>query len=155
MTRKLAATLSFLGIPITLDATITEWWTTQYSAPVLIHQRGIVKSPVGVDTTYSATLLTAQTVGTQELEPNRIVRTFPNPASAGVSLDIDVPALSKVGAVIFSMNGQVLKTRNFGDLQAGKQQVSFDVSDLPAGSYHIVLMSDKGKLGSQKIVVAK
>ena len=56
-------------------------------------------------------------------------------------------------ALIVSANGQILKTRNFGDLQAGKQQVRFDVAEFPSGTYQIILMSDKGKLGTQKIVV--
>jgi hypothetical protein len=68
-------------------------------------------------------------------------------------MDIDVPIASKVAAILVSTHGSLLKTRNFGDLSSGKQQVNFDVSDLPAGTYQVILMSDKGKLGSQKIVV--
>ena len=76
-----------------------------------------------------------------------------SPASTSMTLAIEVPTTSKVAAIIVSMNGQTLKTRNFGELQAGKQQVSFDVTDIPSGSYQIILMSDKGKLGNQKIII--
>ena len=61
-TRTLSASLSFFGFPITIDGIVSEWWTTQYSAPVFSHQRIIVNSPFGIDTSYSAALLTAQTV---------------------------------------------------------------------------------------------
>lgn len=152
-TRLLTASLSIFGIPITLEGTSTEWWTTQYSAPLLSHQRIIVNSPFGLDTTFSATVLTAQTVGTQEVDINHIANAFPSPASTLVHLDIDVPTASKVSALIISVNGQILRTHNFGDLQAGKQQVRFDVAEFPSGTYQIILMSDKGKLGTQKIVV--
>lgn len=52
------------------------------------------------------------------------------------------------------MNGQSIKSRNFGSLSAGKQQINVDVMDLATGTYQIILMSDKGKLGMQKIVVS-
>jgi hypothetical protein len=44
-TRTLAASLNLFGFPITIDGTVTEWWATQYSAPVLTHQRIIINSP--------------------------------------------------------------------------------------------------------------
>ena len=119
----------------------------------MTHQRIIVNSPFGLDTTFSATVLTAQTVGTQEVDINHIANAFPSPATTLVHLDIEVPTPSKVSALIVSANGQILKTRNFGDLQAGKQQISVDVAQFPSGTYQIILMSDKGKLGTQKIVV--
>lgn len=155
--RVSTASLSLFGIPVKLDITATEWWTSQHSAPVLSHEKTIVTSPLipgtGADTSYSAALLIKQTVGTQEVETNHIASAYPSPASTSMTLDIEVPSASKVAALIVSMNGQTLKTRNLGDLQAGKQQVSFDVTDIPSGSYQIILMSDKGKLGNQKIII--
>jgi hypothetical protein len=154
VTRLLTASLSFFGIPLTIDNTQTEWWTTQHSAPVLSHDRLIVKSiAFGADTTYVGAILTRQLVGTKDIEVNHIAKAFPNPASASMNLEIDVPSFSKVGALIISTTGQTVRTRQFGDLQAGKQQVNFDVADLPSGTYQIILMSEKGQLGTQKIVV--
>lgn len=153
-TRTLSASLSLFGFPVTVDGILTEWWTTQYSAPVLSHQRIILTAPFAVDTAYSATLLTAQTVATQELAVNHIANAFPSPASTSVRLDIDVPTASEVSALIVSMNGQSIKSRSFGSLPAGKQQINVDVMDLATGTYQIILMSDKGKLGTQKIVVS-
>jgi Secretion system C-terminal sorting domain len=153
-TRTLAASLSFFGFPITIDGTISEWWTTQYSAPVFTHQRFIVNSPFGIDTAYTATVLTTQTVGTQEVEVNHIANAFPSPASTSVRLDIEIPTAAEVSALIVSMNGQTMKSRNFGGLQAGKQQINIDVTELATGTYQVILMSDKGKLGTQKIVVS-
>lgn len=155
--RVSAASLSLFGIPVKIDVVATEWWTTQYSSPVLSHERDIVTSALipdtGTDTSYSATVLTAQTVGTQEVEPNHIASVYPSPANSLMTLDIDMPTASKVVAIIISTSGQTLKTRNFGELQVGKQQISFDVTDIPSGSYQVILMSDKGKLGNQKIIV--
>lgn len=151
------ASLSFFGVPVDIEVTATEWWTGQHSAPVLSHNRTIVISALipgtGRDTSYDGTILTAQTVGNQEIETNYIAKAFPSPANTSMTLDVEIPTISKVAALIISSNGQTMRTRNFGDLQAGKQQVSFDVSDLPSGSYQVILMSDKGKLGTQKIVV--
>lgn len=155
--RVSAATLSLFGIPVKIDIVATEWWTTQYTAPVLYHDRTVVTSALipdtGADTSYSATILTAQTVGTQEVETNHIASVYPSPANSLMTLDIDVPSSSKIIAALISTGGQTIKTRNFGELQVGKQQVSFDVTDIPSGSYQVILMSDKGKLGTQKIIV--
>jgi hypothetical protein len=153
--RASIATFSFLGFPIKLDIASTEWWTAQYTAPVLTHQRTIVIADFlpAPDTSFSASILTAQTVGVKEVEVNHIASAFPSPANTLMTLDIDVPTASKVAALLISSSGQTLKTRNFGDLPAGKQQVSFDVTDIPSGAYQLILMSDKGKLGSQKIMV--
>ena len=154
VTRTLAASLSLFGFPVTIDGIVSEWWTTQYSAPVLSHQRITINSSFFIDTVYAATLLTAQTVATQEIAVNHITNAFPSPANTSVRLDIDVPTASEVSALIISMNGQSIKSRNLGSLPAGKQQVNVDVMDLATGTYHIILMSDKGKLGTQKIVVS-
>jgi hypothetical protein len=153
-TRTLSASLSFFGFPITIDVISSEWWATQYSAPVFSHQRVILNSPFGIDTSYSATVLTSQTVATQEVAVNHITNAFPTPANTSVRLDIDVPVAAEVSALIVSMNGQSIKSRNFGGLPAGKQQINVDVTDLATGTYQIILMSDKGKLGTQKIVVS-
>lgn len=150
------ATLSLFGVPVELNVVNNEWWTNQHAAPVVSHTRVIVKTillPTGVDTSYDATILTSQTVGTREVEVNHVSNAFPSPAATSLTLDVDVQTPSKVAGLIISANGQTLKTRNFGDLQAGKQQINVDVMDLPAGTYQIILMSDKGKLGSQKIIV--
>ncbi len=155
--RVVTASISIFGVPIDINIIINEWWTNQHTAPVFAHQRTILTTaflPNGIDTTYSATTLTAQTVGVKEVEKNSISSTFPSPANTLMTLDIDVPAAAKVGVLIVSMNGQTVKTRQFGELSAGKQQVNFDVTDLASGTYQLILMSDKGKLGTQKIVVA-
>jgi hypothetical protein len=148
---------AFFGVPVAINVTRNEWWTAQRTAPVVSHTRTIVTSALipgsGTDTSYEGTILTAQTVGTQEVEVNHIANAYPSPANNSMTLDIDVPATSKVVAIIVSTAGQTIKTRNLGDLQMGKQQVNFDVTDLPSGSYQIILLSDKGKLGNQKIVV--
>jgi Secretion system C-terminal sorting domain len=85
---------------------------------------------------------------------NHIANAFPSPASTSVRLDIDVPTAVEVSALIVSMNGQTIKSRNFGNLQAGKQQINVDVMDLATGTFQVILKSDKGKLGTQKIVVS-
>jgi hypothetical protein len=155
--RIVSASFTLFGIPVKADLIRNEWWTNQHTAPVFAHQRTILSAaiiPNGTDTTYDANVLTFQTVGLKEAEVNHISNTFPSPANALMTLDVDVPNAAKVAALIVSMNGQTFKTRNLGDLQAGKQQVSFDVSDIPSGAYQLILMSDKGKLGTQKIVIA-
>ncbi len=88
-----------------------------------------------------------------EVESNHILSAYPSPANHITTLDVDVQTAAKVVAIIVSTSGQTVKARNLGDLQVGKQQVDFDVTDLPSGSYQIILLSDKGKLGNQKIVV--
>ncbi len=155
--RVSAATFSLFGIPVNFDVTQTEWWANQHAAPVFTHGRTIITSALisGSDTTYDGSVLTSQTlVSTQEVAVNHIENAFPSPASNLITMDIDVPVAAKVAAILVSTNGSILKTRNIGDVQSGRQQINFDVSDMPTGVYQVILMSDKGKLGNHKIVVA-
>lgn len=153
--RVYVANVSFQGFPISLNVTNNEWWTATHAAPVLLHSRIIVDfSAFGIlDTVYNATILTAQTVGTQEVAENHIAKAYPNPAIENVTLDLDLPSTTKVSALIIGTNGQGFTSHSFGELAAGKQTQSLNVSNLPSGVYQVILMSDKGKIGLQKIIV--
>lgn len=152
--RVYRASISFQGLPIDLIVTNHEWWATQ-AAPLISHNQIIVDfSAFGiVDTIYSASVITSQTVSTQELAENYITKAYPSPASEFISLDIDIPTATNVSAIIVGMNGQSLSTHTFGELNAGKQTQNLNVSKLNSGIYHVILMSEKGKIGTQKISV--
>ena len=143
------------GIPVDINFITNEWWSVQHGAPILSHQRIIVNTILlpAPDTSYAATLLTAQTVGTQEVAENYIAKAYPNPVVETVCLDLDLPTATKVSALIIGTNGQGIKTYTFGELAAGKQTQRLNVSTLASGSYQVILMSDKGKIGAQKIIV--
>jgi Secretion system C-terminal sorting domain len=157
--RAIKIKLVLFGVaPATLNGTVYEWWTAQHSGPVLTHLKVIANVPdFGVinSLSYEGELLTAQTVANEEItEENHISKAYPSPAHAQISLDLDMPTAGNVSALMVSMNGQVLKTRSLGYVTSGKQSVTFDTSDVPNGTYQVFLMSDKNKLGVQKIVVA-
>ncbi|MBL7813715.1 MAG: T9SS type A sorting domain-containing protein [Saprospiraceae bacterium] len=155
--RDYNGSFSFFGFPIDFKFTYYEWWTSQHSAPVFTHNQEIISSAdLGIaDTSYYATVLTAQTVANQEVaETNYIAKVYPTPATNTVTLDLDLPISAQISALILSTNGQGMKTHQLGSLPAGKQTTNLDVSQLTSGVYQVVLMSEKGKIGTQKITVS-
>lgn len=149
-----SSSFPFLGIPIDFVATTYEWWTTQHSAPLLSHSTDVISALGEADTLYFASVLSAQTVANQEVKiENHITKAYPTPASNTVSFDLDLPNAANVSAVILSLNGQGMKMYRFGELSAGKQTMKLDVSNMASGFYNVLLMSEKGKIGTQKITV--
>jgi hypothetical protein len=153
--RIFAGDFSIQGIPINVGLQLTEWWTSQYSAPVLSHERIIFKSDLlGIaDTSYEATLLTAQTVSSDDIADNLVKNAYPNPTTDIATMDIDMPEAGQLTALIFATNGIALSTKSLGYLSAGKQQIQVPVNHLTNGAYQIIFYNETRKVGKQRIVV--
>jgi hypothetical protein len=73
----------------------------------------------------------------------------PNPASQSVNVDLYLPTASAVTVYIADITGSIVRQQDFDMLSGGSHSIGFDVSDLTAGGYQIVV-----KTRSQTMVKA-
>lgn len=69
---------------------------------------------------------------------------YPNPFSKSTSLDVTIGAKANISAEIYSITGQKVMEKSYGQYPAGKFRLNIDASDLQSGMYLI-----KVKAGEQ------
>jgi endoglucanase len=80
---------------------------------------------------------------------------YPNPATDNVTFGFDLtgtPAATNL--VVYDATGRVVNTINGTSLKTGKNEVSLNVSNLPAGMY-IVRLQGEGAAASARFSVVK
>jgi hypothetical protein len=60
---------------------------------------------------------------------------FPNPASEQISFELNMTSMSDINIEVYSINGQLVKTLRRTNIPAGKQTITFPVSELSEGNY--------------------
>lgn len=84
-----------------------------------------------------------------------LARVYPNPASDVLRLFLQSSlSLGQVQVQIIDISGRVMWQRN-EFVTAGSQQLSFDISALPAGMYHLQLLTGKEVLTMHKVLVLR
>lgn len=81
------------------------------------------------------------------------VMVFPNPASNNVNINIAMKNADNVTAVIYGLNGTAVASKT-ATLSAGAGQISFDVQNIAAGLYNLVIFDSKNNSFSERISVA-
>ncbi len=81
------------------------------------------------------------------------VMVFPNPSSSNVNVSINMKSADNVTAVIYNMNGAAVITKT-ANLAAGAGQIGFDVSNLAAGLYNLVIFDSNNNSFSERLSVA-
>jgi len=81
-------------------------------------------------------------------------RAFPNPASTEITFEFELPAPGTITLSIHSTLGQPAGASVHKGCSAGKQQLRYDVSQLPAGLYFYTLRTNTG-VTSGKVVVSR
>jgi hypothetical protein len=85
------------------------------------------------------------TVGTENVAvlDNAKINVFPNPTTDFVTVDLELESISKnVEVKITDVNGRVLSTQNFSNVQNDK--FTFDVKSYAAGNYFIRVQTEEG-----------
>lgn len=132
-----AAGLSIAGMPITVS----------YSDP-----------DTSNNTTCSNITFVSDTSGTSIVDAGgvkELLMVYPNPATDKISFALTLQQATAAWISVSDMLGREVKTHDFGNLPAGKQEtLSLDVSELPAGIYSIMLYAGErrytGKLRIQR-----
>lgn len=74
---------------------------------------------------------------------------YPNPAANNTTISFENEQPSAVALSIVGINGQVLKTIDFGNVAPGRHDINLDVTDLAAGMYTYVLSTTSGRLAAR------
>lgn len=79
---------------------------------------------------------------------------YPNPFKNSTHFTYTTPKESEISLLLSDMTGRILRTIVRGRVSEGEHSVDFDASDLPSGSYLLLLESGEAKL-SRQINLAK
>ena len=91
------------------------------------------------------------TLGVSNVEASNNFKLYPNPASNYVNVDFSKNINSQVEMAIYSMNGELIKTRQFERLTTS-DSVKINVNSLSSGAYLLSFSTDKGSF-TKKLVV--
>lgn len=70
---------------------------------------------------------------------------YPNPAQNQSTLKVTLPEAGMTEILLFSMNGQQLKTIHSGRMEAGDSEFQMNIADLETGTYLVVIVSEGNK----------
>lgn len=77
---------------------------------------------------------------------------YPNPASAGTTLKLNLDKSQKVTINLYDVTGHKVANIAQGIYHAGENEIKYDASDLPKGMY-LLQISDGDKISSQKLII--
>ncbi len=100
--------------------------------------------PIVAPDGYWSFRVTGLPTGVAESEVLRITEVFPNPASAVVSIGVDVPCCAPVKVELVDAVGRSVRVAHSGPAPADGR-IFIDVADLPAAPYLVVLTSSAGR----------
>ncbi|KAB2818185.1 PKD domain-containing protein [Phaeocystidibacter marisrubri] len=101
----------------------------------------IASNACGSDTIMDTVMI--EGIGLNELSGVQSVSLFPNPASANVSLSIEMAEGQDMTLEVVNLQGQVLYTQSLGRVE-GEYIWSSDLSALPRGAYFVRLTGETG-----------
>lgn len=91
-------------------------------------------------------------VGVKELQlSNFSLR--PNPTSDVAQIRFGLEKPESIHLSVYSSTGQLMQSRNLGDLTSGEHTITLDANSLPSGNYRVVLQGKEGVANAQWVVV--
>lgn len=95
---------------------------------------------------------TTSTRTLQDKNQNVLISIYPNPFTNQISMQYTIAKTGEVNLYLFDMTGKALTTKSLGTIDAGIQRTTFNINNLSAGTYVLVLDIDGVK---QKRIVVK
>jgi hypothetical protein len=101
--------------------------------------------------------ITPRSLDTEIFEPAVDLETslavFPNPTFGPLSVEFTTPENHREAMVsVFNTMGQIVFEQKVNDVAAGQHLITFDVNNLPAGSYQLILSSEVGLIGRKQFI---
>jgi hypothetical protein len=119
----------FVNTIVYTDQLYTGGWGGNWNAMLRLHLDGFIQDP---NSTEKVAVL-----------DNAKINVFPNPTTDFVTVDLELDNISpNVEVKITDVNGRVLATQNFSNVQNNK--FTFDVKDYAAGNYFIRVQTEEG-----------
>ncbi|MTB52841.1 PKD-like domain-containing protein [Lewinella sp. W8] len=97
------------------------------------------------------------TVDVEEVLPTTDLETtltvFPNPTFGPVSVEFTTPMNHREAILsVFNAMGQIVFEQKVNEVAAGQHLITFDVNELPAGTYQLILSSEAGLIGRKQFI---
>lgn len=149
---EISATVLFFNI-VQRD-TAWEWWTNQFQTPVMSYHRSYLSALGDEEYDVYADMFVAQTVADKEpAAPAKIdLRIAPNPTGGATTVRFNLPVAGKADVQLFDASGKIVQQKSLGHVIPGEQTVDFDLSDVPAGVYYVMLRQRGKMLGVKQLV---
>lgn len=105
-------------------------------------------------TVYQACNLTSLTPNSTEdfSATVRSIDVYPNPATNFINVSMELKNSDEIMATMIDLNGHVIESKSV-KMDAGKNSIQFNTSNLAAGTYHVMLFDSKNNSSVHKIVV--
>jgi hypothetical protein len=113
---------------------------------------GVTFTDYDINTLFTEVTIVDNATGTEDLNTDLAVSTFPNPVSDNLTVSFALENTSDVAIEITTVDGKTVMTKNFTDIRI--QSVNFDVSLLESGIYFLNTRTEEG-FKTQRIVVQK
>ena len=81
------------------------------------------------------------------------VRVYPNPVSNLINLKFDNPESSEISVSLYNLSGQLVKSFENRFFVSGEHQLSYEVSDLSAGSYILNLKGQNINFAEKVVLI--
>jgi hypothetical protein len=94
------------------------------------------------------------TVGMDELSATNQISVFPNPAKEFAIISINVEKSALVDVTIYDVTGKIVYANKGSNVDAGKNEMRINTSELASGNYNIVVNAN-GAVLKEKLVVVK
>lgn len=140
------------SIPVFMirQQTAPYWWpeiNNHGAFYIATHGRGFYRSEnflkLGIDVDDNE----INVIEKEELEFN----IYPNPIVDDANLNINLPEISTINVLVHDLQGRVIQSYEFADLNAGENELTIEFGELPAGTY-IVNVLDGNNSTATKVV---
>lgn len=105
-------------------------------------------------TVYQACNLTSLTPNSVEDFSATVhsIEVYPNPATDFINVSMDLIKSDEILATMIDLNGHVIESKSV-KMDAGKNSIQFNTSNIAAGTYHVMLFDSKNNSSVHKIIV--
>lgn len=76
---------------------------------------------------------------------------YPNPTSSALNLSFNLPQSDAIVVSVHDLNGKLMHQTNIGQKQAGKKDISVDLSGLSTGTYLLKIQGNQSSI-TKKII---
>ncbi len=126
-------------------ATGTYYYQVRAMKPKMTPSGGYVNLSIG---TLSTGMFLDNTLSVAELTANPTINIYPNPAKDRITVTISHSKAQKATFSIVDITGKKVQTLD-KQLSNGNNDISFDVHQLPAGVYALLVQTENGTISSQ------
>lgn len=97
---------------------------------------------------------TGATTGIDNVSNKNDFQVFPNPIYQEFKTEFELAANTNISIDIYDIQGKIVKTLYTGLANAGKNQFTFNKSNLETGTYFITITSNNQTLKNEKVIIA-